>query len=440
MSAEQDAALPPSLWAATAPPAPDTVALTGSARCDVAVIGAGFTGLSAAIHLAEAGVKVAVLEGSEIGYGASGRNNGQVIPTLSRLDPDAIVEQVYRTSGSREKGEEFVGLIRDSAAITFELLRKYDIQAEAVQNGWIQPAHRESRMKLSESRANAWGKRGAPVRLLDKAAMASLTGTDHWFGGWENATGGRINPLAAVRGMAMAAIRLGAQVFTRSPVKSIRRSGNDWVVETHRGTLTAERVIVATHAYTGDFWPGLKKTVVPVRSYQMATSVLSDNVRKSILPRGHALSDTRGDLYFYRFDANGRLVTGGGLIVGAGWENRIRARISERLARVYPQVGKAGDGWQFDYVWWGHVAGTDDKMPHVFELAPGVLTWMGCNGRGVALGTALGRELAKASTGTPLAAIAAPVEPGMKPIFGWEFRALGVAWTQAKNRFRDQRD
>ena len=134
------------------------------------------------------------------------------------------------------------------------------------------------------------------------------------------------------------------------------------------------------------------------------------------------------------------MVTGGGLIVGAGWEHRIRARISERVARVYPQLGKAGEGWQFDYVWWGYVAGTDDKMPHVFELAPGVLTWMGCNGRGVALGTALGRELAKASTGTPLDRIAAPVEPGMKPIFGWEFRALGVAWTQAKNRYKDQRD
>lgn len=440
MSAEEDSALPPSLWAATAPPAPETVALAGAARCDVAVVGAGFTGLSTALHLAEAGVRVAVLEASEIGYGASGRNNGQVIPTLSRLDPDEIVDAVQKTTGSRDKGEEFVGLIRDSAGFVFDLIRRHGIQAEAVQNGWIQPAHRESRMKLAEKRVEQWSRRGAPVRLLDSDAMAARAGTDFWFGGWENPTGGRINPLGLARGLAMAAIRAGAQVFTRSPVRSIQRKGEAWVLETHRGTLTADRVVIATHAYTGDFWPGLKKTVVPVRSYQMATSVLSDNVRKSILPQGHALSDTRGDLYFYRFDANGRLVTGGALILRAGWESRIRARIGARAARVYPQLGKPGESWQFDYVWWGYIAATDDKMPHVFELAPGVLTWMGCNGRGVALAAALGRELAKASTGTALRDIAAPVEPRMKPIAGWEFRALGVAWTQARNRYRDHRD
>ena len=440
MSADEISALPPSLWAETAPTPPETLALSGAARCDVAVVGAGFTGLSTALHLAEAGVKVAVLEGAEIGYGASGRNNGQVIPTLSRLDPDEIVDAVHRTTGSRDKGEEFVGLIRDSAAFTFDLIRKHGIAAEAVQNGWIQPAHRPSRMKLAEKRVEQWGRRGAPVRMLSEAEMTARAGTDFWYGGWENPTGGRINPLGLARGLAMAAIGAGAQVFTRSPVRSITRQGEAWVLETSRGTLTADRVVIATHAYTGDFWPGLKKTVVPVRSYQMATSVLSDNIRKSILPQGHALSDTRGDLYFYRFDANGRLVTGGALIVRQGWEGRIRARIGERVARVYPQLGKPGDAWNFEHVWSGYVAATDDKMPHVFELAPGVLTWMGCNGRGVALSTILGRELAKASTGTPLKDIAAPVEPGMKTIAGWEFRALGVAWTQARNRYRDQRD
>ena len=440
MNAEADAALPNSLWAATAVPPPETGALIGKARCDVAVVGAGFTGLSTALHLAQAGVAVTVLEASEIGYGASGRNNGQVIPTLSRLDPDAIVDAVAKTSGSREKGEEFVGLIRDSAALTFDLIREHGIECEAVQRGWIQPAHRESRLKLAESRVAQWSRRGAPARLLSRAEMEARTGTDHWHGGWENPTGGRINPLGLTRGLAMAAIRAGARVHTRSPVRAIRREGDSWLLETSRGALRADRVVVATHAYTGDFWPGLKKTVAPVRSYQMATSVLSDNVQKSILPHGHALSDTRGDLYFYRFDAHGRLVTGGGLILSAGWEGRIRSRIAERAARVYPQLGRHGEDWNFDYIWWGYVAATMDRMPHVYELAPGVLCWMGCNGRGVALAVALGRELAKASTGTPLDRIAAPVERGFKPMPGWEFRALGVAWTVAQNRWRDHRD
>jgi glycine/D-amino acid oxidase-like deaminating enzyme len=197
-------------------------------------------------------------------------------------------------------------------------------------------------------------------------------------------------------------------------------------------------VILATNAYTdAGVWPGLRRTVVPVRSYQMATGVLSDNVRKSILPEGHALSDTRGDLYFYRFDANGRLVTGGGLILPFGWEGRIQGRIRERVRRVFPQVGEA---LQFDYVWWGHVGGTPDRLPHVYELASGVLAWTGCNGRGVALATALGQELAKASAGVPVREIAAPVETRLRSIAGHEFRTLGVAWQVAKNRWNDRRD
>jgi glycine/D-amino acid oxidase-like deaminating enzyme len=430
------APMPPSLWAATAPPPPETAPLVGDARTGVAVVGGGFTGLSTALHLAEGGVPVTLLEANEIGWGASGRNNGQVIPTLSRVDPDDIAASVAAEQGGRDKGEEFVGLIRDSAAFTFDLIRRHGIEAEAVQNGWIQPAHRESRLRLSEKRAEAWGRRGAPTRMYSRAEMASLTGTDHWFGGWGNATGGRINPLGLARGLAKAAIGAGAVLHTGSPVTAIERGAAGWAVTTPRGTLTADRVVIATHSYTGDFWPALKRTIVPVRSYQMATSVLSDNIRKTILPEGHALSDTQGDLYFYRFDANGRLVTGGGLIVPYGWESRIRARITERVRRVFPQIGEV----RFDYIWHGYVAGTADKLPHVYELAPGVLSWTGCNGRGVALATILGRELAKASNGTALRDIAAPVETRLRTIPGHAFRALGIAWNVAKLRRADARD
>ncbi|HWT09935.1 MAG TPA: FAD-dependent oxidoreductase [Roseomonas sp.] len=428
--------MPPSLWAATAPPAPATMPLAGDARTGVAVIGGGFSGLSAALHLAEAGVPVTLLEAAEIGWGASGRNNGQVIPTMSRIDPDQIVAAVAAEQGGRDKGEQLVGLIRDSAAFTFDLIRRHGIEAEAVQNGWIQPAHRASRLKLSESRAEQWGRRGAPVRLYSRAEMAALAGTDHWHGGWGNSTGGRINPLGLARGMAKAAIGAGAVIHTGSPVQAIRQVPGGWALDTPRGTLTAERVVIATQAYTGDFWPGLKRTIVPVRSYQMATSVLSDNIRKTILPEGHALSDTRGDLYFYRFDANGRLVTGGGLIVPFGWDGRIRARITERVRRVFPQIGDV----HFDYTWWGYIAATADKMPHVYDLASGVLGWTGCNGRGVALAVALGRELARASNGTPLRDIAAPVETRMRTIAGHAFRSIGIAWNVVKARRLDARD
>ncbi len=432
------AAMPPSLWAATAPPPPATQPLAGPARTDVAVIGAGFTGLSAALYLAEHGIACTVLEAAEIGFGASGRNNGQVIPNISGADPDALVAGVPPELGGAEKGEALVALLRDSASLVFDLIRRHGIEAEAVQNGWIQPAHRASRMKLAESRVRQWGSRGAPVRMLGREEMASLSGSDHWQGGWENTTGGRINPLAFARGLARAAMDAGAVIHTRSPAQGISRTGGGWEVQTPGGTLKAQRIIIATAAYTPPgLWPRLERTLVPLRSYQMATGVLSDNVRKSILPGGHALSDTRGDLYFCRFDANGRLVTGGGLIVPFGWEGRIRERLAERLRRVFPQIGEQA---RFDYVWWGHLAGTADKRPHVYDLAPGVLAWNGCNGRGVGLATALGQELAKASAGVPLREIAAPVETRLNSIMGHEFRALGVAWNVARNRLRDSRD
>lgn len=421
--------MPPSLWAATAPPPPETGPLAGTVTADLCVIGAGYTGLSAALHAAEAGARVVVLEAAAIGWGASGRNNGQVIPTLSRMDPDDIA------ASSGAKGEEFVGLIRDSASLVFDLIRRHGIEAEAVQNGWIQPAHRESRMKVAEKRVAAWGRRGAPVQLLDRAAMARLTGTDHWHGGWTNTTGGRINPLGYARGLARAAIAAGASIHTQTPAESIARAEGAWMVKTPRGAVRAERVIIATNAYSTDLWPGFREEVIPVRSYQMATAPLTDNVRKSILPEGHALSDTRGDLYFFRFDANGRLITGGALMVGFDWENRIRERIGKRVAMVYPQLGVP----QFDYVWWGYVGVTADKAPHVHELAPGVTGWNGCNGRGVALATAIGRELGRQATGTPWAEIPLPLSP-LKPIPAYGFAKRIAPIAIAERRWRDARD
>ncbi|WP_337875128.1 FAD-binding oxidoreductase [Elioraea sp.] len=421
--------LPPSLWAATAPPPPETAALEGETRADLCIVGAGFTGLSAALHAAEGGASAVVLEAGTIGWGASGRNNGQVIPTLSRMDPDEIA----RRFGDR--GEAFVALIRDSAALVFDLIRTHGIAAEAVQNGWLQPAHRPSRMALAEARARQWGSRGAPVELLDRAAMAKLAGTDHWYGGWINRTGGHINPLGFARGLAAAALRAGARVFTHSPATALTREGPAWVVRTPRGRVVADRVILATNAYSDHLWPGLGREIIPIASYQMATVPLSDNVRRTILPEGHALSDTRGDLYFYRFDADGRLVTGGGLAIGRNWRERIVARIGRRVATVYPQLGVP----RFEYVWWGPVGITADRAPHVHELAPGVTTWIGCNGRGVALATAIGRELARQALGAPWSALPLLREP-LKPIPAYGFARAFAPLAVLERRWRDRRD
>lgn len=422
--------MPPSLWAATAPASPPTTPLAGEAVADLCVVGAGYSGLSTALHAAEAGLSVVVLEAAEIGWGASGRNNGQVIPTLSRLDPDAIVAAV-----GADKGEPFVALIRDSAALVFDLIRKHGIEAEAVQNGWVQPAHRESRLKISEARVKQWGSRGAPVELVDRARMAAIAGTEHWHGGWLNRSGGRINPLGYARGLAAAAIKAGAKIFTQSPAQSVTRDGARWKVSTPGGHVLAEKLVLATHAYGDELWPGLSSEVIPVRSYQMATEPVGDNVHRSILPEGHALSDTRGDLYFFRFDANRRLVTGGALIIGAGYDGRLRRRIAERAARVFPQLGTP----RFDYVWHGYIGVNQDRLPHIHELAPGVYGWTGCNGRGVALATAIGREFARAAAGTPMKELPLPLSP-VKPVPARGFARRVAPFAVGYFRWRDTRD
>lgn len=423
------ARMPPSLWAATAPPPPATTPLLGDARADLCVVGAGYTGLSTALHAAEAGLSVVVLEAAEIGWGASGRNNGQVIPTLSRMDPDDIAANVG------EKGEALVSLIRDSASLVFDLIRKHGMQAEAVQNGWIQPAHRPSRLKLAEKRVRQWSSRGAPAAMVNRAETARITGSAYWHGGWWNSSGGRINPLGFARGLADAAIRAEARIHTQSPARGLVRQGSQWAITTPRGKVLADRVVLATNAYSDDLWPGLRTEVIPVRSYQMATTPVSDNVRKTILPQGHALSDTQGDLYFYRFDANGRLVTGGALIVRAGWEGRIRARIGERVATVYPQLGVP----TFDYVWHGYVGVNQDRLPHIHELAPGVHAWTGCNGRGVALATAIGREFARAAAGMAEQDLALPFSP-VRPIAAHGLAVKLAPAALGLYRWRDGRD
>ncbi len=388
----------PSLWAATAQQAPATQPLAfGEHRAELVIVGGGFGGLSAALHAAEKGVNVMLLEAAEIGWGASGRNNGQVIPCLTRADPDILVQEF-----GPAKGEALVAVLRDSARTVFDLIRKHKIECDAVQNGWLQPAHRRSRLAVSRSRHEQWQRRGAPVELLDQDQVAAITGSRYWFGGWQNPTGGHINPLGFARGLARAAIAAGARIHTRSAVTDLQRHGDGWKVSTAHGVVSSPRVILATQGYTDFFtptlWPGLAQSVVPARSYQMATQVLPAEIRATILPQDHAMSDTQGDLHFARFDASGRLVTGGSLIIPLGFDARLRQRIGARLHKLFPQLDALGKV-RFDYVWHGVFAATPDKLPRFHRLDEGLYSWMGCNGRGVALATALGPILVDAALG-----------------------------------------
>jgi glycine/D-amino acid oxidase-like deaminating enzyme len=393
---------PESLWAAVTPQGPDLPELIGAEQADVIVIGAGFTGLSTALHLREAGVDVAIVEAAEPGWGASGRNNGQVIPTLSRPDPEDIIAKHGAV------GERFVTMLRDSASTLFDVVQKYKIEAEQEQAGWVQPVHSPGRIKIAERRVKQWSKFGAPVELLSRDEVRDMTGSDAWFGGFWNKTGGHVNPLALARGLARAALGLGVRIYARSPAISFERRNEKWIVKTEKGEISGRALVMATNAYSGEFSkslvPDIATEVMPVLSWQMSTQPLSDNVRKTIIPGRQAMSDTHGELYFARYDARNRMVTGGAVLGPGNKVERIKARVTERLQRLWPQIGEVS----FDYVWNGYVGMTADFLPRIHRLGPNAYGWTGCNGRAVALTIPLGRELSRAVQGVPESELALP--------------------------------
>lgn len=400
-----------SIWAATAPPAPAFPMLESSIDVDTVVIGAGFTGLSTALALRKAGVAVAVIEAAEPGWGASGRNNGQVIPTLTRVEPDDIEARWGET------GVRFVALLRDCANVLFDTARKHAIAAEAEQTGWVQPVHTPGRIAISERRVRQWSRRGAPVELLDAAQARRMLGSEAWHGGFWNRSGGHINPLALARGLAAAVAAAGGQVFGGTPALDFARTGEQWIVRTPRGQVRARALVLATNAYTGHFSPALAprvaREVVPILSWQVATEPLPDAVRSSVIPGRQAMSDTHGDLHFARWDARNRLVTGGAILLPYRRVPRLKEMIGARLRRLWPQIGQP----RFDHVWNGYVGMTDDFMPRFHKLGPDAWAWAGCNGRAVALAMALGGEFAKAVRGTPEKELALPLsEPAPLPL------------------------
>lgn len=379
-----------SLWAEVSPRYAFNEPLRGDQRVGVTVVGGGFTGLSTALHLAQAGHSVALLEAQEIGWGGSGRNNGQVIPVLAGAEPDAI------TARFGDTGARFVELVRDSAQFLFDLAAEHGIACEAEQAGWFQPAHSGAHLSVSEARCKAWATVGAPCEMLDKPAGDRLLGSGFWHGGMLNPQGGHINPLMLARGLAEACKRAGVQVFEDSKVNNIARENGRWAVTAGVGRLHCDSVVQATGSYDG---PNGKvaRSVVPLTAWQLATEPLSDALQSEILPARQAMSDTRNDLYYFRKDARGRLITGAALMLPVSVSGRLQTMLKARLLRAYPQLGRL----QFSHIWSGYVGVTPDHFPHFHRLDTGYFVATGFNGRGVALAVAAGRELAQLVGGKP---------------------------------------
>ncbi len=373
------------LWAASAPPAPPAPPLAGDAAADVAVVGAGFTGLSAALHLAEGGARVAVLEADGVGFGASGRNVGLVNAGLWVMPDDvaAVLGDVH--------GPRVLDLLGAAPGVVFDLVRRHAIACEAQPRGTLHCAPDAKGLEELRERERQWQARGAPVRLLDAAETARRTGSPTYAGALLDERAGTIQPLAYARGLARAALAAGAAIHAESPVLEAVDEGAAWALRTPGGTLRAKSVIVATDAYGAHLWPQVRTEQVRLPYFNLATAPLGGNLRRTVLAGGEGAWDTREILSSFRMDAAGRLVFGSvGALRGTGGAIH-RSWGRRALARLFPQLGEVA----FEHEWWGWIGMTSDAVPRFHRLGRGVVSVSGYNGRGIAPGTVFGRALAQ---------------------------------------------
>ncbi|MGV1794742.1 NAD(P)/FAD-dependent oxidoreductase [Rhizobium sp. A37_96] len=394
------------LWERTAGEAPRTLTLTTDVVADVAIVGGGFTGLSTALHLAEAGLRVVVLEGAEIGFGGSGRNVGLINAGMWVM-PDDLPGELGDVHGER-----LLRLLGEGPQIVMSVIDRHGIECELEHNGTLHCAVGKTGLKEITERARQWQKRGAPVELLDATQTAARTGTKAYAGSLLDRRAGTLQPLAYVRGLARAALRAGACLYTGSPVRSCTRDGAGWKVSTEKGSAVAEWIVVATDAYSEGPWAEVRREQVHLPYFNLATRPLPPDLRNTILPGREGVWDTKEILSSFRMDRAGRLVFGSvgalrnaGRAIHAGWAKR-------SLARLFPQLGPV----DFEYEWYGKIGMTDNALPRFHRFERNIIGFSGYNGRGIAPGTVFGRTLASHILGDlPEADLPLPVSDTEQP-------------------------
>jgi len=398
------------LWAKTAENKPSLTRLDGEVRVEVAIIGGGYTGLSAALHLSTAGTSCVVLEANDIGHGGAGRNVGLVNAGLW-LMPEDVISLV-----GQEHGEQLIDVLGASPELVYGIIEKYGISCEAWRHGTLHCADSGAGYKALKERERQWQQRNAPVRLLEKDEAAAKLGSKAFKGALLDERAGTVQPLGYAYGLANAALQEGASLYTGSPVTGLDKENGGYVLTTPNGRVVADRVIIAVQGYPERVFADQMNNIVPFNYFQFATQPLPTKVLKTVLPERNGAWDTNLILSSFRLDKDGRLLMGSvGSLEGVAMGIN-KAWTLRTIAKFFPQIGKV----DLEYGWYGRIAMTTNHIPrfHVMDRNMAMVTCY--NGRGIGPGTVFGKLLASYITGGDLKEIPLPVQP----ISAVSFRAL----------------
>ncbi len=351
-------------------------------------MGAGFTGLSAGLELAERGHKVVVLEGSRVGWGASGRNGGQIVNGLN-----ASLETIERRYG-RSTADFVATVVQEGGRIIREGVARYGIDCD-LKEGQLFTAFTAGQMKELDAKQALWRSYGIDnFEMLDRAGVRRHVTTEVYAGGMLDRSGGHLHPLNLALGQAAALEGLGGVIHEQSPVLAVDDIAGRPVVRTARGTVRPEVLILAGNAYLGHVVPELENRVMPFSTQIMATEPLGDRGR-ALLPTDVCVEDVRYVLDYYRLSADGRLLWGGGTVYGGTDPADIKAKLTPNMERVFPELR----GVRIDHAWSGNCAISFSRVPQMGRLGTSTYFAQGYSGHGVVGSHLFGRILAEAVHG-----------------------------------------
>lgn len=403
--------------------------LQGDVRADVAVLGAGYSGMSTAIHLAELGYKVVVVEGAGVGWGASGRNGGQVVNGLN-----ASLDTIRRRYG--EAAGAFVGgLVQEGGKTIRRIVDQYGIECD-LKPGNIYAAYTAAHMKELEHKKALWKSYGMDDHeLLDKEAMRKLVNTDAYVGGMLDTTGGHMHPLNLVLGEAAALETLGGVVYEQSPVTKVEHEAEKPVLHTARGRVTANVAVLCGNAYLGDVVPKLVSRVMPVSTQMIATEPLGAERADALIPSDMCVEDVRYILDYFRLSADKRMIFGGGTVYGGTDPADVRAKLRPNLEKVFPSLKDVN----IDYAWSGNFALSFSRVPQMGKIGKNTYFAHGYSGHGVTGSHLFGKILSEAIHGdvsrfSQFEKLPWIPFPGGR-MFRAQYSTIGSWWYQFKDAF-----